>query len=174
MKKAIIALLMVLCAVTLFAASWSQTIHLVSVVESVEPNFYLGIKHVENGYAESVSNTEVSIFSHNVRENVVASFEIGQMFSRYMGQIEVAISVSELCWNGYHTENLQISGKVNEIKGRTGYSVVSGNNITFNLDYSGKYVEDSVAAEFSVVYNGNANLPNETYVSYVRMAIEVK
>lgn len=173
MKKAMVVLMLLLSAAVLFAGSYVQTIVLMSVVEEVEPGFCLEVSHVENGYGYTTSGKEASIVSCNVKENVKADFNIRQDFSRYRGEIGITVSVSELCWNGYHTENLQISGKVNEVGGRWGYAEISGNEIKFNLNYSG-YVEISSAAEFSVEYNGNQQLPNETYVSYVTMVVEVK
>lgn len=174
MKKAIVALMLVLSAFALFAGTHVQTIVLMSVVEGVEPSFYLEVGHVENGYGYNTSKNEASIFSHNVKENVKASFEIWQDLSRYCGEVEITVSVSELYWEGYHTNGLKIQGNTNPVLGRRGTTEISGNSVTFNLDYMGPAVEGSKVADFSVEYNGDSSLPDALYVSYIQMVVEVK
>ena len=165
--------MIIICAATLFAASWSQTIVLMSVVEEVYPSFSLEVSHVENGYGYNTSKNEAAILSHNVKENVKASFSIWQSLSRYVGDVKITVFVTELSWNGYHTEGLQISGSTYPTKNRQGSVSVSNKSIEFNLFYSGA-IDESIAAEFTVEYNKDSILPDETYVSYVKMVVEVK
>ena len=166
--------MLVLSAVTLFAATHVQTIVLVSVVEEVKPCFGLEVSYVENGYGYNTSKNSVSIESHNVAENVRAEFSIWQTMSRYMGEVEIKVSVSELYWNGYHTDGLKISAQTLDICGRHGLVEYSDKSISIHLTYEGKAIMDSVVAEFSVEYNGDSRLPQETYVSYVQMMVESK
>jgi len=174
MKKAIIALMMVFCAVTLFAATWSQTIVLVSVVEQVRPEFTLEAVYVENGYARNTSSSEVSIESHNVKEDVKADFVISQFLSRYCGQVEIRVFVTDLVCGKYHTDGLKLSSYVTDIKGRSGSSFITENCVAFDLTYDGRTVEDSMVAGFTVEYEGNANLPEGEYVSHIMMMVESK
>lgn len=174
MKKAIIALMMAFCAVTLFAATWSQTIVLMSVVEQVRPEFTLEAVYVENGYARNVSSSEVSIESHNVKEDVKADFVINQFFSRYRGQVEIRVFVTDLACGKYHTDGLKLSSYVTDIKGRNGSSFITENCVAFDLTYDGRTVEDSMVAGFTVEYEGNANLLEGDYVSHITMLVESK
>lgn len=174
MKKAMVALLMIICAATLFAATWSQTIVLVSVVEQVRPEFTLEAAYVENGYAHNTSSSEISIESHNVKENVKAEFIVSQYMSRYCGQVEIRVSVTELYCGRYHTDGLRMSSYVVDTKGRSGSSFITDNCIAFDLTYDGRTVDDSIVAGFTVEYEGNDNLPEGTYVSHIVMAIESK
>lgn len=174
MKKAIIALMMVFCAVTLFAATWSQTIVLVSVVEQVRPEFTLESVYVENGYARNTSSSEVSIESHNVKEDVKADFVISQFLSRYCGQVEIRVFVTELICGKYHTDGLKLSSYVTDIRGRKVSSFITDNCVAFDLTYDGKAVDNSSVAGFTVEYEGNSNLPEGEYVSHITMLVESK
>lgn len=174
MKKAIVVLMLILSTVALFAETYVQTIVLISVVKEVEPSFYLEVGHVENGYGYNTSKNEASIFSHNVKENVRASFGIWQDLSRYRGEVEITVSVSDLYWEGYHTNGLNIHGNTTPVLGRKGIAEVSGNSIVFNLGYSGTAVESGKVAYFSVEYNGDSALPKALYISYIQMVVEVK
>jgi len=174
MKKAIVALLLVICAATLFAATWSQTIVLVSVVEQVRPEFTLEAVYVENGYADYTSSSEVSIESHNVKENVKADFVINQYLSRYCGEVEIRVSVTDLYCGKNHTDGLRMSSYVVDTKGRSGNSFITDNCVAFDLTYDGRAVDNSIVAGFTVEYEGNDNLPEGTYVSHIVMAIESK
>ena len=174
MKKAIIALVMVFCAVTLFAATWSQTVVLVSVVEQVKPEYVLEAVYVENGYANRTSSSEISIESHNVKEDVRAEFVISQYLSRYCGQVEIRVFVTDLVCGKYHTDGLRMSSYVTDIRGRHGSSFITDNCVAFDLTYDGKAVDDSMVAGFTVEYKGNENLPDGDYVSHITMTIESK
>ena len=172
MKKAMVVFLMLLGMAVLFAGTWKQTIVLVSVVEEVSPEYSLGIAYVENGYAERISGNEVLVGSHNVGKDVKADLFICQSLSRYKGEVKITVSASELSFKGYRTEGLEISGLVNQVYGRYGYTENRSNDLVIHLDYNGKAIEDSVVAEVSIRYKGNENLPQGDYVSHVRMVIE--
>lgn len=169
MKKAIVALMLVICAATLFAATHTQTIVLMSVVEPVKPSFTMNVAYVENGYASQANGSEVTIHSCNIKENVTAQINIFQSLSRFTGEVEVSVSVSELTCNGHSTRGLRLAGNVLETNGRTGFSTVSENTVKFDLQYSG-VVQESLAAQLIVEYNGDGNLPEGDYVSYVIMS----
>lgn len=173
MKKAIVALMLVICAATLFAASWSQTIVLVSVVEARRPDFNLDVASIQNGYAEHSTGSEVAIHALDIREDTTVALNVMQSFSNFAGQVVIGVKVSELVWDRYSTKGMQISSSVIDAVGRTGYTEVSGQNVQIVLDYNGRAVTDSVAAEISVRYNGNQNLPAGDYVSYITMSYEV-
>lgn len=173
MKKAMVALMLVLCATTLFAATHTQTIVLMSVVESVKPSFTMNVAYVENGYANKVNDSEVTIHSCNIKEDVTAQIDIYQSLARFTGAVEVSVTVSELTCNGYSTKGLRLAGNVFETKGRTGFSTVSENTIRFDLQYAG-VVQESLAAQLFVEYNGDSNLPEGDYVSYVVMSYMAK
>ena len=166
--------MLVLSMAVLFAETYVQTIVLMSVVEEVEPSFNLEINYVENGSGYITSKNEASIFSQNAREDIEASFSINQSLSRYCGEVEITVSVSELYWNGYNTNGLCIFGNVNEVEGRKGEVNVSENCVRFTLAYSGNTIDDSEAANFIIRYKGDSTLPDETYVSYIGMVIKVK
>ena len=174
MKKAIVALLLVICAATLFAATTTQTIILMSVVEQVRPDFILESTYVENGYVQKTSKNEISVFSHNVRENVRADFQIWQTFSRYTGEVEIKVSATELYCGGYHTEGLRLTSWVSEVERRHGSSDTYGNCVDFNLIYDGGCIQESVVAGFTVEYQGSDKLPEGTYMSQITMVIESK
>ena len=173
MKKAIVALMTIMCAATLFAATHTQTIVLMSVVEPVKPSFTMNVAYVENGYADIKNSSEVTIHSCNIKEDVTAQIDIFQSLSRFTGEVEVSVSVSELTCNGYSTKGLRLTGNVLETKGRTGFSEVSENTVKFDLQYSG-VVQESLAAQLFVEYNGDSTLPNGDYVSYVVMSCVAK
>ena len=173
MKKAIVALMMIMCAATLFAASWSQTIVLVSVVEEVRPHFGLEVAYVENGYAVGSGN-EVSIHSLDIKKDTHAEINVRQGLSRFRGEMEVRISVSELCCEGNHTSGLRISANGTDTEGRLSRTIINGNVCILNFFYSGKTLEESTVANISVDYRGNENLPNGDYISYITMSYEVK
>ena len=174
MKKAMVVFLMLLGMTVLFAGTWKQTIVLVSVVEKIVPEYSLGIAYVENGYAEEISGSEVLVGSHNIGKDVEANLFIGQALSRYRGEVRITVTASELSFGGYHTERPEISGHVSQVAGRQGYTEEGSNGLVVCLDYSGKTVDTSVAAEISIRYKGNANLPQGDYVSHVRMVVESK
>lgn len=175
MKKAIVAMLLVFCMTALFAATTigTQTIILVSVVEETRPSFSLEVKNVVNGFVLSNNGSEAIIEAFDVKKDVSVSFDVCQSFSNFKGSVDVSISVSELCCNGFSTKGMKLNGQVNEIKGRTGYSVVSNNTIDLYFDYTGEAVHDGSAAEVSINYNGNPALPDGEYISYVRMSYVV-
>ena len=172
MKKAIVALLLVICAATLFAATTTQTIILMSVVEQVRPDFILESTYVENGYVQKTSKNEVSVLSHNVKENVRADFQIWQTLSRFTGEVEITVSVSELYCDRYHTDGLRLSSWVNDVDNRHGQTGINVNTVNFNFTYVGGAISDQVVGGFTVEYQGNENLPEGTYVSYVTMMVE--
>ena len=175
MKKAIVAILLIICMATLFAATTvTQTITLISVVEEVRPHFSLEAKNITNGFILSNNSAEVMVEAFDIKKDVSAEFNILQSFSNFKGSAEIDITVSELHYDEFHTKGMKLSGEVNETDGRIGYSIISGNIIKLYLDYSGKYIDDSVAAEISIKYNGDSNLPNGEYVSYVTMSYVVK
>lgn len=173
MKKAIIALLMVLCAVTLFAATQVQTIVLVSVVEELIPEFFLEETYIENGYVSKLSRNELLVGSHDVSKDVEVGLCVNQLMSRYQGDVRVTISAEELHWKSYHTEGLEISGQVSDVLGRHGLVTrLDKNSIVIQLNYSGKTVNDSSVADVMVRYNGNSRLPQGDYVSHITMVVE--
>lgn len=174
MKKAIVVLLLVLSAAVLFAETRVQTIVLVSVVERVTPNFSLEVEYVENGYAHNTSSHEVEVFTHDVDKNVQAHLVVWQDLSRYAGDVKITVSATELWWNGFHTEGLQISGRSCDVLGRTGQVSINNNSVVFNVNYTGKCILESPVAEVTVDYQGNSQLPRETYVSQISMVIESK
>lgn len=172
MKKAIVVLMLVLSTTVLFAATSTQTIILMSVVEQVRPSFILESTYVENGYVQKTSKNEISVLSHNVRENVKADFQIWQTLSRFTGEVEITVSVSELYCDRYYTDGLRLSSWVNDVDSRHGQTGISGNTVNFNFIYVGGAISDQVVGGFTVEYQGNDNLPEGTYVSYVTMMIE--
>jgi len=173
MKKAIVALMLVICAATLFAATTTQTIILMSVVETKRPSFSLEVANVINGYVKHSTGDEVSIGTLNAQHDVKADLVISQTESRFYGQVELDIIVTELYHEGYHTNGLKLSGNVINMKGREGSLSVCGNSAHIELDYSGCMVEANVA-ELSVEYNGNPSLPEGEYVSLIVMSYVVK
>lgn len=173
MKKAIVALMLVICAATLFAASWSQTIVLVSVVEIERPNFRLEVANVTNGYVKHSTGDEVAIGTLNAQHDVKADLFVRQTDSRFRGMVELDITFTELYHDGYHTEGMKISGNVIEKEGREGSLSVIGNKVQIDLDYS-RCVMESNVAELSVEYNGNPNLPEGEYVSLIMMSYVVR
>ena len=173
MKKAIVALMLVICAATLFAASWSQTIVLMSVVEIERPNFSLEVANVINGYVKHSTGDEVAIGTLNAQHDVKANLFVRQTDSRFSGRVELDITFTELYHDGYHTEGMKISGNVIEKEGREGSLSVLGNNVQIDLDYS-RCVSESNVAELSVEYNGNPNLPEGEYVSLIMMSYVVR
>ena len=175
MKKAIVAALLVLCMATLFAATiTTQTVILVSVVEPIRPSFNLEVKNVVNGFVLLNNGTEAVIETFNVEKDVSVNLNICQSISKFKGSVDVDITISELYCNGFSTKGMKLSGQVNEIAGRTGYSVVSGNTVELHLNYNGKTIESSTAAEVSVEFNGNPNLPSGEYISYITMSYVVE
>ena len=174
MKKVMAIFLMVIGMAALFAATNVQTIVLVSVVEEMAPVYCLVPGYVENGYVRNVSSHEAAVEAFDIRKDVRVQFDILQSESRYEGTVKITVSASELEWNGFRTKGLQISGSVNETAGRTGWTQVSGNSLEIVLDYTGRGVSESVAAEVSIDYSGDSNLPQGTYVSYVRMVVEAE
>lgn len=174
MKKAMVALLMIICAATLFAATWSQTFILTSVVEEVRPGFSLKVNDVVNGFVLSNNDSEAIIEAFDVKKDVSVNFSVYQSLSRYKGGVDVNITISELYCNGFSTKGMELYGQINEIAGRTGYSVVSSNNIDLYFDYTGKAIDYSSAAEISVRYNGDSSLPEGEYISYIRMSYVVE
>lgn len=173
MKKAIVALMLVICAATLFAATTTQTIVLMSVVETKRPSFSLEVANVINGYVKHSTGDEVAIGTLNVQHDVRADLVISQTESRFYGQVELDITVTELYHEGYHTNGLKLSGNVINMKGREGSLSVCGNSAHIELNYSGCMVEANVA-ELSVEYNGNPSLPEGEYVSLIVMSYVVK
>ena len=174
MKKTMVALLLVFCMAALFAATTvTQTITLVSVVEEIRPCFAMEVVFVENGYAVSYGS-EASIHTCNIKEDVRATIHVSQTLSNFTGLVEVNISFTELTCNNYSTSGARVSGSVVENHGRSGYATVSKNAINFVVEYNGKAVDESVAAEVSIQYNGNSNLPEGEYVSHVRMSYTVR
>ncbi len=175
MKKAIVAMLLVFCMAALFAATiTTQTIVLVSVVEEVRPGFSLKVNDVVNGFVLSNNGSEAIIEAFDVKKDVSVNFSVYQSLSRYKGGVDVNITISELCCNGFSTKGMELYGQINEIAGRTGYSVVSGNSIDLYFDYTGKTVDYSSAAEISVKYNGDSSLPEGEYISYIKMSYVVE
>lgn len=174
MKKAIVALMLVLSAAVLFAATSTQTIILMSVVEQVRPDFILESTYVENGYVQKASKSEVSILSHNVKEDVRANFQISQTLSRFTGEVEITVSVSELYCDRYHTDGLRLSSWVKDTDNRYGHTIINDNTVNFNFTFVGGTIESQVVGGFTVEYHGNDNLPEGTYVSYITMMIESK
>lgn len=174
MKKAIVVLLLVLCMATLFAATIrTQTITLVSVVEEVRPCFVMEVVSVENGYYDSYGN-EAAIYSCNVKNDVKARLNIVQTLSRFTGTVDVKVSFTELTCNGFSTSGAKVSGSIIENHGRSGGTTVSDNAIDFTIEYNGKAISESVAAEVLIEYNGNSRLPEGEYVSYVMMSCVVR
>lgn len=174
MKKVMAIFLMVIGMAALFAATNVQTIVLVSVVEEKAPVFCLVPGYVENGYIHNVSGHEAAVEAFDIRKNVSARFDIMQSDSRYEGAVKITVSASELEWNGFRTKGLQMSGSVNETKGRTGWTQAFGNSLEITLNYTGSGISESVVAEVSIDYSGDSNLPQGTYVSYVRMVVEAE
>ena len=166
--------LMVIGMAALFAVTHVQTVVLVSVVEEVNPVFSLVPGYVENGYVRNVSSHEAVVEAFDIKKDVRVQFDILQSLSRYEGTVKITVSASELEWNGFKTQGLQISGSVNETVGRTGWSQTSGNSLELTLNYNGRGVAESTAAEVSINYNGNSEFPQGAYVSYVRMVVETK
>ena len=173
MKKAIVVLLLVLCTAALFAATITQTITLVSVVEEVRPCFAMEVVSVENGYFNSYGN-EAAIYSCNVKDDVKAKLHIVQSLSRFTGTVDVKVSFTELTCNGFSTSGARVSGSVIENHGRCGEATVSKNAIDFTIEYNGRAISESVAAEVLIEYNGNSRLPEGEYVSYVMMSCVVR
>jgi len=174
MKKIMAIFLLIIGMAILFAATNIQTIVLVSVVEEKTPVFCLVPGYVENGYVRSVSDYDAVVEAFDIRKDTRVQFSILQSESRYEGTVKITVSASELEWNGFRTKGLQISGNVNKTAGRTGWTQVSGNSLEIVLDYTGRGVSESAAAEVSVEYTGSSALPQGTYVSYVRMVIEAE
>ena len=175
MKKAIVAMLLVFCMTALFAATTTtQTIILVSVVEEIRPSFSLEVKNVANGFVLSNNGSEAIIEAFDVKKDVSVNFSVYQSLSRYKGGVDVSITISELRCNNFSTKGMELCGQVNEITGRTGYSVISGNTIDLYFDYSGSTVGCSSAAEISVKYNGDSSLPEGEYISYITMSYVVE
>ena len=173
MKKAIVVLLLVLCTAALFAATITQTITLLSVVEEVRPCFTMEVVSVENGHSNSYGN-EAAIYSCNVKDDVKAKLNITQSLSRFTGIVDVKVSFTELTCDGFSTSGARVSGSIIENHGRCGRTTVSKNAIDFVIDYNGKAVDESVAAEILIEYNGNSALPEGEYVSYVMMSCVVR
>ena len=174
MKKAIVALMLVICAATLFAANvFTQTIVLVSVVETKRPDFTLEVANVVNGYVKHSNGDEVAIGTLNAQHDVKADLIVSQTESRFYGKVELDITVTELYHEGFHTNGLRISGNVINMKGREGSLSVCGNSAHIELEYSGSMVEADVA-ELSVEYNGNPSLPEGEYVSLIVMSYVVR
>ena len=174
MKKAIVIALMVMGMALLFAANWTQTIILMSVVEAIRPDYTLEVAYVENGYANRTSASEVMVCSHDVSKDVRANLFIAQSLSRYKGEVEITISAEELHWNGYHTDGLNISANLVSINGRDGFVQENGKSVVISLNYDGKTIDNSVVADIEVAYKGNSNLPQGDYVSHIRMVVEAK
>ena len=175
MKKAIVVMLLVFCMAALFAATiTTQTIVLVSVVEEIRPSFSLEVNNVANGFVLSNNGSEAIIEAFDVKKDVSVNFSIYQSLSRYKGGVDVSITISELRCNNFSTKGMELCGQVNEVVGRTGYSVVSGNTIDLYFDYSGSAVDCSSAAEISVRYNGDSSLPEGEYISYIKMSYVVE
>ena len=174
MKKAIVVMLLVFCMAALFAATiTTQTIVLVSV-EEVRPGFSLKVNDVVNGFVLSNNGSEAIIEAFDIKKDVSVNFSVYQSLSRYKGGVDVNITISELYCNGFSTKGMELYGQINEIAGRTGYSVVSGNSIDLYFDYTGKTVDYSSAAEVSVRYNGDSSLPEGEYISYIKMSYVVE
>ena len=174
MKKAIVALMLVICAATLFAANvFTQTIVLVSVVETKRPDFTLEVENVINGYVKHSTGDEVAIGTLNAQHDVKANLVVRQSESRFSGKVELDITITELYHEGFHTNGMRISGNMIEKEGREGSLAVFGNSVQIELDYS-RCVMESEVAEISVDYNGNPNLPEGEYVSFIVMSYVVK
>ena len=173
MKKAMVAL-MLLCAATLFAGTVTRTITLVSVVEEVKPDFGLDVSDVLNGNSECLSNSEVSISSLDIKKDTQATLVVYQSLSKFRGQVDLCIKVSELSYEGYSTSGLALSVNLNEARGRMGFFYTNGSLIRICLNYNGTAIDESKVAEIKVLYKGNEDLPEGNYVSYVSMIYEAK
>ena len=174
MKKVIAVLLLIICTAVLFAATtYTQTIVLMSVVEQTKPRFGLEIAYIENGYAVNSGN-EVIIHSIDIRENTYVGINVCQSFSRFKGEVEIKISVSELCCEKYHTEGLKLSVNSLDTGGRKRQVSIYENICILDLNYTGKAITDSIVADILIEYNGNQNLPKKDYVSYIKVSYEAK
>lgn len=172
MKKAIIALIVLLSASVLFAATVVQTIVLVSVVEEIKPYFNLEVNYIENGYVD-YQKDEVTIHSCNIKEDTYAEISLQQSLSRYAGRVDVSISVSELSWEGYSTNNLKMRGEIANTYGRVGSFDIRKNIANLNLTYTSA-IQESTVAKLFITYNGDSTLPDGDYVSHIVMTYKAK
>lgn len=173
MKKTMVITLLLLCMITLFAATTTQTITLVSVVKEAVPCFTMEVVNVRNGNSNFNSN-EATIRSCDIKKDVSTKLNIVQTLSRFTGSIELNISFTELTYNGFSTSGARVSGFIKENYGRSGYTTTSSNSIDLVINYNGIPIDNSVAAEVFIEYNGNSTLPKGEYVSCIRMSYAVK